>query len=314
MEKGKVGGQEYRRIGEEEDRRRGVQEDRRRGDQEGQQEGVSSTAKQPSADAPASAPLRTLGLPKVLIVEDNADVRRYLRGHLEEGYEVFEAADGEEGLRMAQEGVPDLILTDVMMPRMDGYEMCRLLKANEALRMIPIVMLTAKADAQDAIEGIDSGADDYLAKPFNMAEVKARVAHLIGTRRELRRRYSREIMVQPAGIIIDSEDAVFLDRVLEVVNQHLGDNAFSVDWLADEVGLSRRQLERNLEAVAGETPAELIRRLRLEQASQLLRSHAGTVAEVAYAVGFNSASHFAKAFRKAYHESPSEHIAQASEG
>ncbi|MFQ5569998.1 MAG: ATP-binding protein [Rhodothermales bacterium] len=243
----------------------------------------------------------------ILVVEDNADVRAYLRSHLDADYHVVEAEDGEAGLERARETRPDLILADVMMPRMDGYEMCRLLKAHDELRAIPVVMLTAKAGEQDTLEGLGSGADDYLAKPFSVGELKARVANLIASRREMRAKYSREVVVRPADITITPEEEVFLDRVLEVANEHLGESTFSVDWLAEEVGLSRRQLERRVEAVTGQAPAELIRRLRLERASQLLRARAGTVSEIAYSVGFRSAAHFSKAFRMMYGESPSEH-------
>lgn len=246
--------------------------------------------------------------PTILIVEDNADVRVFLRSHLTADYHVLEAEDGEVGLRTAREANPALILADVMMPRMDGFEMCRLIKANDKLRSIPVVMLTAKAGEQDTLEGLGSGADDYIAKPFNMPELKARIANLITTRREMRSQFSREVVVQPTGITIQSQEEAFLNQLLDAINAHLGDSNFGVDWLADEMSLSRRQLERRIEAVVGETPAELIRRMRLERASQMLKSHAGTVSEIAYASGFNSASHFSKVFREVYGESPSQHM------
>jgi signal transduction histidine kinase/DNA-binding response OmpR family regulator len=245
--------------------------------------------------------------PLVLLVEDNEDVRSWIRDHIGKEYRLLEAEDGEQGLELVREHIPDLILSDVMMPRMDGYEMCRLIKANDDLAHIPVVMLTAKAGERDTLEGLNSGADDYLSKPFSMAELQARIANLIKTRIQMREHFSRDIFLQPSGTPITPADEVFLNRVLDSINSHLGNTEYNVDWMADEVGLSRRQLERRLETVTGEAPANLVRRLRLERASQLLRARAGTVSEVAYAVGFRSATHFSRTFREAFGESPSQH-------
>jgi DNA-binding response OmpR family regulator len=246
--------------------------------------------------------------PVILVVEDNADVRGYLRSSLEADFMILEAEDGMQGLEAARKHEPDLVLADVMMPNMDGYEMCRLIKANQNLRHIPVVMLTAKASEGETVEGLKSGADDYLSKPFSVAELRTRVSNLVATRRELRDAYSREVFVRPAGITITSEDEVFLEQVLDVINERMGDSNLTVDWLADEVGLSRRQLHRRVEAVSGQSPGNLIRRLRMERASQLLRAKAGTVSEIGYAVGFRSPAHFSKAFRQAWGESPTEHM------
>jgi signal transduction histidine kinase/DNA-binding response OmpR family regulator len=242
----------------------------------------------------------------ILVVDDNADVRAYVRTHFCDQYRVIEAANGEDGLEAVRAEEPDLVLTDVMMPVMDGYALCRELKSDEKLRDIPVIMLTAKAGEENTLEGLESGADEYIPKPFSMPEMKARVANLIEARRHMRSRFSREVVVQPAGITIESEDELFLNRVLEAIDAHLGDSNFSVDWLADEVGMSNRHLRRRVEAVTGEPPAELIRRMRLKRASQLLEGHAGTVAEVAYRVGFKSVSHFSRRFNERYGVRPSE--------
>jgi transcriptional regulator GlxA family with amidase domain len=170
-------------------------------------------------------------------------------------------------------------------------------------------MLTAKASEQETVEGLQGGADDYIAKPFSVDELLARVSNFITVRRELREKYSRAIIVKPGDIEITPDDEVFLDSLLDILNSHLGDSNFSIDWLADEMGLSRRQLERNVQTVTGQSPADLLRGLRLERAAQLLRAHAGTVAEVAYSVGFKSPAYFSTAFGKVYGESPSEHAA-----
>ncbi|HMB92904.1 MAG TPA: ATP-binding protein, partial [Rhodothermales bacterium] len=264
------------------------------------------------SETPPPQPFEIFGSPKILIVEDNAEVRGFLRKHLEATYHILEAADGAAGLAAAREAQPDLVISDVMMPEMDGYALCRALKADERLRTIPVVLLTAKAGEAETVQGLESGADDYIVKPFSMSELKARVATLIQARQQARHQFSREVVVQPAGIRIQSEDEAFLKRVLAVVEARLGDSTFNAGAMADAVGLSRRQLERRLAAVAGETPAELLRRLRLERARQLLETHSSTIAEVAYAVGFKSPAHFSKAFRKAFGLSPSAFSENAS--
>ena len=248
----------------------------------------------------------------ILIVEDNPDVRQYLRTHLAQKYRLLEAEHGQAGLELARLQKPDLILSDVMMPVMDGLEMCRQIKSNDELRHIPVIMLTAKVSEADAVEGLESGAEDYIAKPFSINALEAKIHNFVTVRRDLREKFSREVIVKPGEIVITPEEEVFLDGVLEVVNEHLGDTNFSVDWLAEEVGMSRRSLERKVEATTGQTPADLIRNLRLQRASQLLRAHAGSVAEIAYSVGFNSPKHFSTVFKQKYGESPTEHATSES--
>jgi transcriptional regulator GlxA family with amidase domain len=168
-------------------------------------------------------------------------------------------------------------------------------------------MLTAKATEADVVDGMESGADEYLIKPFGSNELKARVASLIHRRRQLQQHLRTQFVMKGKDVVVSSDDALLLESVSAVVDARLDDPTFGVDWLADEVGLSRRQLERKLDAILGETPAMLIRRFRLERASQLLRARSGTVAEIAYAVGFTSPAYFAKVFRTVYDELPSEH-------
>jgi len=248
----------------------------------------------------------------VLVVEDNADVRSFLRSELENQYHVLEAPDGERGFEAVGQHKPDLVIADVMMPQMDGYAFCRKLKEDATLRHIPVILLTARATEEDTIHGLGSGADDYIIKPFRPAELRARVERLIESRRQLRKQFSRELVLQPAGMIIQSEDEAFLDQVVTYLNKHLAESNLSVDVLSEWLGVSRRKLERRMKKVTGEAPAELIRRLRLERAAQLLKGHAGSVAEVAYSVGFKSASHFAVAYREHFGISPSDDVQHAS--
>lgn len=245
-------------------------------------------------------------LPTLLVVEDNADMRAYLRRHLSGDYDIIEAEDGEAGLQTAREHEPDLIVSDVMMPRASGTALCEAIKSDEDLRATPVVLLTAKAASSDAIEGLEHGADDYLTKPFDIGELRARIERLLSERQRLRDRFSETVQIEPTGETTSADNAPFLAEVRSVVEARLGDPQFGAGDLAAEMALSQRQLTRRLKETTGETPAALIRRLRLERAAQLLEE-GRTVSETAYAVGYNSPSHFAKAFRKHFGCAPSEY-------
>ena len=250
--------------------------------------------------------------PVVLVVEDNADVRAYLRSHLAPLYRVEEAVDGVDGLEKARANHPALVISDVMMPRMDGYELCRALKTDEALNHIPVVLLTAKADEESKVEGLETGADDYIYKPFSAAELLVRAENLIQIRRLLRQRFSGEVVLSPSQIAIPSAEAAFLERVREVVEAHMADSNFGVDWLAAEVGVSTRKLQRTLKASLNLSPSGYIRTMRLERAAQLLAGGVGNVSEVAYAVGFRDLKHFSKLFRQIFGVLPSQYTTEGA--
>ncbi len=254
----------------------------------------------PEETPPQDAPL-------VLVVEDNADMRAYLKAHLAGSYQIEEAEDGAQGLARARATQPALVISDVMMPQMDGYALCRALKTDEKLNHIPVILLTAKADEASKLEGLETGADDYLYKPFNAQELLARVENLIEIRRRLRQRFSGEVILGPSQIAVPSAEAVFLERVRDVAEAHLGDGNFGVDWLADEVGLSVRQLRRRLKAATRLSPGGYLRMMRLQRAAQLLEQQAGSVAEVAYQVGFQDPDYFSRLFKQTFGVSPSEY-------
>jgi DNA-binding response OmpR family regulator len=280
--------------------------------------GRSATTAQEIASLGAVASARDTPAPKagaakgtVLVVDDNADVRAFVRSHLTSHYHVLEAADGETGLALIRRHHPDLVLSDVMMPKLDGYALCRAVKADEDLRHIPVILLTAKAGETDRIQGLEGGADDYLTKPFSIRELEVRVANLILSRAHLRNQYSGKLQVPLTNVVIPSGDEAFMQQVLEVMNRHLGDSNFSTDWLAGELSLSRRQVERKVKTLMKKTPPELMQQMRLERAAQILEARPGSIAEVAYAVGFKSPAHFSATFRKAYGHTPSKHIDKA---
>lgn len=243
----------------------------------------------------------------VLVVEDNADVRAYVRDALTGTYDVREAAGGEEGVDVARAVVPDLIVTDVMMPELDGYAFCRALKGDAVLDHIPVVMLTAKVDPEHRIEGLEAGADAYLGKPFSQPELQAQVDSLLTSRRRFQERFSQDALTQPSEVDVQSADERFIQRAREAVEEQMGDADFDVETFAGAVGMSRRQLQRKLRAVADQTPSAFVRLIRLRRGAQLLAQEYGTVSEIAYTVGFGSPSYFTKCFRETFGTTPSQY-------
>ena len=247
---------------------------------------------------------------RVLVVDDNVDMRRYLQRILTaEGYVVDLAEDGAEGVARAIEMTPDLVIADVMMPRMDGFELCKRIRDDERVAAVPVVLLTARATEDDRIAGLEAGADDYLAKPFSPDELMVRLENLIQIRRRLRERFSHSVRLGPEEISVSSADARFIEQVRGVIEAQMSDSQFGVDALAEAVGLSPRQLHRRVKELTGLTTGGYIRMMRLERAEQLFRQQAGQVAEVAYAVGFNDAKYFSRLFRQTYGCTPSEYEA-----
>jgi len=243
----------------------------------------------------------------VLVVEDNAEIRAYIRRHLEPDYRVVEAADGAQGLEQARRLVPDLVVSDVMMPGLDGNALFRSLREDPELEFVPVVLLTAKASAESRIQGLREGVDDYLVKPFDPRELKARVDNLIASRKRLLARFegAPPRPLRAAEVQMTSADESFLARVQATVEERLGDSELTVESLAEALACDRSYLLRKLRALTGETPSGLIRSLRLQRAEQLLKAGAGTVSEIAYSVGFKSVAHFSNAFHETYGERPS---------
>jgi signal transduction histidine kinase/DNA-binding response OmpR family regulator len=246
----------------------------------------------------------------VLVVDDNAEIRQYVRRHLEPVYRVTEAADGTEGLEAARRVLPDLVISDVMMPKMDGYALCDALKKDPDLDYIPVILLTARATTGEKIDGLELGADDYLTKPFDVNELRVRVANLVASRQRLREHFSRGgASLHAREVPVTSGADAFLERLREAVEAEMGDEEFSVDRLAEQMGLSRGHLHRRLRDLLDETPTHLIRRIRLERAMQLLAGRAGSVA---YGVGFKSVSHFSQCFREQVGMTPSQYVAESA--
>ncbi|MGX1928974.1 hybrid sensor histidine kinase/response regulator transcription factor [Flagellimonas sp. 2504JD4-2] len=243
----------------------------------------------------------------LLIVDDNAELRHYLEMELGREYNVLSAANGLDGLKTAKEKQPHLILTDVMMPKMDGFEMCKQIKNDMATSHIPLLMLTAKVMVDDKIKGIKQGADAYITKPFNMEVLKSTLVQLITSRRILfNKNYD--------GITTTSEenttalDNVFVKRVLEYIRENIDDSDLGVENMASEFFLSRSQLYRKVKALTGLSVNEFIRKIRLQKAKQMLVEEDKNISEVAYQVGFSSASYFSKCFKAEFGYLPTEQV------
>jgi DNA-binding response OmpR family regulator/anti-sigma regulatory factor (Ser/Thr protein kinase) len=240
----------------------------------------------------------------ILLVEDNADVRNYIKENLEEEYRILEAVDGEDGLIQSIKYIPDLVISDVMMPKMDGFEMCDKMKNDERTSHIPIIMLTAKATNKDKIDGYKTGADEYIMKPFDTIVLKVRINNLIQQRKRLREHFKKEGIFQ----INDATDKIFLKKALKVINNHISDETFSVDVFAEEIAMSKSQLRRKLVVLVGESTGDLIRSIRLRKAAKLIEEDFGNISEIAAEVGYNNPANFARSFKTQFGVSPTEYL------
>lgn len=245
--------------------------------------------------------------PTILIVEDNDDMRNYMRDTLDSNYKIIEAKNGEEGIESALLHLPDMIISDVMMPKMNGFQFCSEIKKDERTSHIPLILLTAKASGENKIEGLETGADDYLTKPFDYRELKVRINNLIEQRKKLQEKFRKGVTINPRDITVTSIDEKLVQKAVNVVENNISDPNFDTSLMAKEVGISRMLLNTKLKALTGLPTGEFIRTLRLKRAAQLLEQGYGNVTEVAYEVGFQSLSYFAKSFREQFGKTPSQY-------
>ena len=242
--------------------------------------------------------------PEVLIIDDNIDIRTYLRSVLSEKYNVSEAADGKAGLELARKIVPDIVLSDIMMPVMDGLAFCQQLKTDKAISHIPVILLTARSLDEQRAEGYEHGADAYLSKPFSLRLLLSRIDNLIESRKKLNQTWSKGVEDDEIGNISNEIDKSFLKQLRKIIQENLANSDLSVEQIGDEIGLSRVQLYRKVKALTGYSPVEIVRKARLTRARHLLQTTERTVSEVAYAVGFSTPSYFSKCYKDEFGESP----------
>lgn len=249
----------------------------------------------------------------VLVVDDHAEIRAHVRAQLAPAYRVLEAGDGLAALALARERLPDLVVADISMPGLDGYELCAQIRGDAELEGLPVILLTARAGLDHRLEGLRAAADDYLTKPFEGAELRARVDNLIAMRRRLRERFAqagecaRRAVAEVAVAAAGDDDAGYRARLIATIRAHMADEDFKVSDLADAMRQDRSHLFRRVRECTGQAPSDLIRELRLERAAELLRERAGPIGEIAYAVGFGSVAYFTKCFRERFARTPGQY-------
>ena len=242
--------------------------------------------------------------PEVLIIDDNSDIRAYLRTALSSAYKVSEAVDGKSGLEMARRIVPDLVISDIMMPVMDGLEFCSQLKQDKAISHIPVILLTARSLDEQRAEGYKHGADAYIAKPFSLELLLSRIDNLIQSRKKLSQMFSNTDENDVFEKLSNETDKTFVTQLRKIIQENLGNSEFNVERIGDEIGLSRVQLYRKVKALTGHSPVEMLRKARLMRARHLLRTTEKSVSEVAYSVGFSTPSYFSKCYKDEFGENP----------
>lgn len=275
----------------------------------------SKTTLKPAPDFSVSPALTGENVDRdvILVVEDNADLRKYISSLLE-GYNVELASDGLEGYTKAIELIPDLVITDIMMPGIDGVELCNRLKADRASNHIPVIMLTAKGSKEDKLEGLLVGADDYLVKPFDQDELKVRINNLLSTRKLLQKKYRQYLVLEPGEVEVTSAQQQFIEDIKKNIENNLDDEHFGVEELCRNIGLSRSQMHRKLKALTDTSISSFIRHYRLHRAADLLKQQAGTISEIAYRVGFSSPTYFSSSFTELFGSSPTAYRENALKG
>ncbi|WP_298369488.1 two-component regulator propeller domain-containing protein [uncultured Lutibacter sp.] len=248
--------------------------------------------------------------PILLIVDDNADIRSFIKLGLEEKYEIYEAENGVKGFELASKIIPNIIITDILMPIMDGIEFCEKLKTTQETSHIPVVMLTAKTSPEWEKEGLKIGADSYVRKPFDMELLELKLSNILNYRDKLRKRFNRDTTLQPKEVTVTSTDEIFLHKAIEIVEKNMMNSDFSVEQLVKEMSLSRSNLYLKIKELTGLSSSEFIRNIRLKRAVQLLEKSDMSVKEIMYMTGFNTASYFSKCFKKQFGVIPSKYIRQ----
>ncbi len=244
---------------------------------------------------------------EVLVVEDNEDLRTFIRENLSSEYRILEAEDGIKGLELARENIPDLIISDVMMPGMNGMELCRELKKNQLTSHIPVIMLTAKTTSKDKMEGLELGADDYIFKPFKIDELTVRIRNILEQRERLKKKYSGLIELDWGEMSVTTLEEQFLKKATGIIADHLHDFDFDVTALHERMAMSRNHLYRKMMALTGESPSSLIRIMRLKKSALLIERSGDGITEISMNVGFSNPSYFAQCFREYFGKTPREY-------
>ena len=242
----------------------------------------------------------------VLLLEDNDDMRNYIAKELKSEYRILQASDGIEGLEIAEKKLPDIIVSDVMMPNMDGIEFCERIKTNIKTSHIPVILLTAKVDLETKYKGIETGADDFIPKPFETEYLSLRIKNLLHSREELRNLYQKSRFLEPSVVAVTSLDERFLESLKKAIEKNISNTDFSITSLESEMGMSHANFYRKIKSLTGQSGQELVQNMRMKRAHQILSENKGArVSEVAYMVGFNNPKYFSKCFKEEFGYAPS---------
>ena len=258
--------------------------------------------------SPARLPEQDLKEFSVLLIEDNPDIRTYLTDLLSPQYSIYEASNGQEGLERALELVPDIIISDIMMPVMDGITFCRKLKSDMRISHIPIILLTARTLVNSIIEGFETGADEYLTKPFNERILLTRVNNLLQNRKRIREQISKEAIINPQEISLTSQDSIFLSKLVSHIEEHIEEPELNIAQMASTMAMSHSNLYKKIKALTGMTVIGFIKDFRLKRAAQLLVQNQLNITEIAYMVGYSERRYFSDDFKKRFGQSPKEYM------
>lgn len=245
----------------------------------------------------------------ILIIEDNTELRNFISDSFKEGYKILQATNGLEGLELALNELPDLIISDVMMPEMDGLELCRRIKTDDRINHIPVILLTARAAYIHQVNGYEKGADAYITKPFSIQVLTLNVKNILSTKEASRQKFVRDILLNPAPIAVETPDDKFLAKLMKLIEDNLDNTDLDVSFLVEAIGMSKTVLYKKVQAITNLSVADLIKTVRLKQAALLLEQNQMSIADIAFAVGFNDRKYFSKEFKKQFEVSPSEYIA-----
>jgi YesN/AraC family two-component response regulator len=259
----------------------------------------------PAGEIQSQRPTMSDNAPTILLVEDNFEIRKYIAGTLSASYHITEAGDGETGYESALEVIPDLIISDIIMPVLSGIELCKLIKGNIITSHIPIILLTAKITLEDKINGIETGADAYITKPFNVRYLEAVIKNLIETRKLIYRRFSQEVHILPKEMSNNVLDQDFLEEIIKYTEENILNTESSVEDLASHLLMSPGHTWRKVKSLTGLSTNEFIRTIKLKKAIKIMEEGNLNISEIAYKVGFSSPAYFTKCFRKQYGKSPS---------
>jgi YesN/AraC family two-component response regulator len=251
--------------------------------------------------------------PTVLLVEDNDDFRFYIKDNLKASFNVIEAENGKKGWQKALAQHPNLIVSDISMPEMNGIDLCLKIKNDKRTSHIPVILLTALTGEDQQLKGLETGASDYLTKPFNFEILQSKIRNILSQQEHMRKTYQKQVEVNPTELHVDSPDELFIKKVLLLIDNNISNPNFSVEELSSEVFVSRYTLYKKILSMTGKTPNELVRAMRLKRAAQLLETGHLTISQICHKVGFKSQKYFVKSFKSEYNTIPSKYIERMSE-